>query len=58
MQAILQFVPGVLAASAAFFVTRLLGWTELGFEFGSFLVAYTVVAVSVDRGMKRYGMRR
>ncbi len=58
MQAILHFVPGVVAASAAFFVTRLFGWTELGFEFGAFLVAYTVVSVSVDRGLKRYGAQR
>ena len=58
MQGSLQFIPGVLAAAVAFFVTRLIGWTELGFEFGTFLVAYTVVAVSVDRGMKRYGVRR
>ena len=55
MQAILQLVPGVVGASAAFFVTRLFGWTELGFEFGVFLLSYVLVAVAVDRAMKRYG---
>jgi len=58
MQAILQFIPGLVAATAAFVLVRLFSWTELGFEFGAFLVAYIAVAVSVDRAMKRYGARR
>jgi hypothetical protein len=55
MQAILQFFPGLVAAGVAFVATKLVAWTELEFEFGVFLAAYVVVAVSVDRGMKRYG---
>ena len=57
MQATLRFIPGLAAATVAFGVTKLVGWTELGFEFGAFLTAYVAVAVSVDRGMKRYGVR-
>ena len=41
----------------AFVATKLVAWTELGFEFGVFLTAYLVVVLSVDRGMKRYGTR-
>jgi hypothetical protein len=57
MQTILRFVPGVTAAAVAFVVTKLVGWTEIGFEFGAFLTAYLVVAASVDRAMKRYGAK-
>ena len=57
MQTILRFVPGAAAAVVAFGVTKLVSWTELGFEFGAFLTAYLVVAASVDRAMKRYGAK-
>jgi len=56
MQTTLRFLPGVAAAAVAFVVTKFFAWTELGFEFGAFLTAYLAVAVSVDRGMKRYGV--
>ena len=55
MQTILRFVPGAAGAVAGFGVTKLVGWTELGFEFGAFLGAYLVVAIAVDRAMRRYG---
>ena len=55
MQAILRFVPGLGGALVGFGVTKLVGWTELGFELGAFLLSYLVVAVAVDRAMKRYG---
>jgi hypothetical protein len=55
MQAVLQFIPGFVAASTAFGVTKIFRWTESGFEFGVFIVLYSAVAVAVDRGMKRYG---
>lgn len=56
MQVMLRFIPGLVAASVAFAVTRLFAWTEVGFEFSVFLAAYAAVAISLDRGMKRYGV--
>jgi hypothetical protein len=56
MQAMLRFIPGFAAASVAFVVTRLFSWTEVGFEFSVFLAAYAAVAISLDRGLKRYGV--
>jgi hypothetical protein len=55
MVSVLRYVPGVVAASVAFVATKIVAWTEIGFEFGVFLAAYLVVVVLVDRGMKRYG---
>ncbi len=55
MQVVLQFIPGLVAASVAFGVTRLFSWTDVGFEFSAFLAVYAVVAISLNRGMKRYG---
>ena len=57
MESVLRYVPGVVAAMVAFVATKLVAWTELGFEFRVFLTAYLVVVLSVDRGMKRYGTR-
>ncbi len=58
MQSVLQYVPGVVAATVAFGATKIVAWTEIGFEFGIFFGAYLVVLLSVDRGMKRYGTRK
>ncbi len=58
MQSVLQYVPGVVAATVAFGATKIVAWTEIGFEFGVFLGAYLVVLLSVDRAMKRYGTRK
>ncbi len=58
MQSVLRYVPGVVAAVIAFVATKIVAWTQIGFEFGVFLGAYLVTVVSVDRGMKRYGARR
>ena len=55
VQAILKFLPGVVAAGVAFVATKLVAWTEVRFEFSVFVAAYIAVAVSMDRGMKRYG---
>ena len=57
MESVLRYVPGVVAAMFAFVATKLVAWTEIGFEFGVFIAAYLVMVVSVDRGMKRYGTR-
>ena len=45
-------------ATVAFGATKIVAWTEIGFEFGVFLGAYLVVLLSVDRAMKRYGTRK
>ena len=55
MQSVLVHVQGVVAAAAAFWVTKLAAWT--GFEFGVFIAVYLAVAIPLDRGMKRYGAR-
>ena len=55
MQSILKYVPGFVAASIAFWVTKLAAWTEIGYELGIFLAAYLITVVSLDRGMKKYG---
>ncbi len=57
MQSVLQYVPGVVAATVAYVATKIVAWTEIGFELGVFLGAYLVMVVSVDRAMKRYGTR-
>ena len=55
MQTVLRFVPGFVAATVAFGVTRLFSWTDVGFEFSTFLALYAVGAISLDRALKRYG---
>jgi hypothetical protein len=55
MQVVVSFLPGVVGATAAFAVTKLLGWTDIGIEASVFLATYIVVTVGVARGMKRYG---
>ena len=55
MQSVLVHVQGVVAAAAAFGVTKLAAWT--GLEFGVFIAVYLAVAIPLDRGMKRYGAR-
>ena len=57
MQSVLRTTSGAVAATAAFGVTKLVGWTEIGFEFSVFLGAYLVVAVAFDRALTRYGAR-
>jgi hypothetical protein len=55
MQSVLVHVQGVVAAATAFWVTKLVAWTD--FEFGVFVAVYLAAAIPLDRGMKRYGTR-
>lgn len=54
MQAILRIFPGVVGATAAFGVVRFFSWTELGVEFGIFVLTYLTATLVVDRSMKSY----
>ena len=55
MQRVLRFVPGLVGAVCAFGVSRLLAWTDLGFDLGIFVLTYLAVSVIVDRGLAGYG---
>ena len=53
----IRFLPGLAAAVAAFGGLKLAGWlgSALWLELVVFLATWMVVAVVVDRGMRRYG---
>jgi len=57
MQSVLRITTGVVAATAGFGVTKVLGWTDVGFEFSVFLGVYLVVAIGLDRALKGYGTK-
>jgi len=44
-----------VGAIAAFAVSKLLAWTDLGFDLGVFLVTYLAITIVVDRGLAGYG---
>ena len=55
---VIKFVPGFVAAIAAFWAFRLVAWVEgFWFKFLTFLVVYLVVAVALDIAMTRYGKK-
>ena len=52
----IRFVPGLVAAIAAFVVLKLISWVESqDRQFLIYLVTYGVAAVAVDAALKRYG---
>ena len=52
----IRFIPGFVAAIAAYIVLKLVGWaTSLSLQTLIFLGTYVVVALIVDYMMKRYG---
>ena len=52
----LKYVPGTVAAIAAFAAIRITPWLQSFWLEGLvFLTAYLVVAVSVDKALTRYG---
>jgi len=55
----IRFIPGFVAAIAAYIVIKLVGWaTSLSLQILIYLVTYVAVAVIVDYMMKHYGDRR
>ena len=58
MSALMRLLPGLIGAAAALVALKLIhlvGLEGLTAEIIVFLVAYLVVALAVDRAMKRYG---
>ena len=54
----IRFIPGFIAAIAAFIVLKLVGWaTSLSLQTFIFLGTYIAAAVIVDYLMKHYGDR-
>ncbi len=51
----IRFVPGLIAAVAAYLVAQLLAWMPLVPEFLIFIAVYLAVAVFVDKSMRGYG---
>jgi hypothetical protein len=52
----IKFVPGLIAALAAFVVLKLFGWVgSLSTQIFLFFGTYVVVVFVVDAAMKRYG---
>jgi hypothetical protein len=55
----IKYVPGFVAAIIAFVVLKLVSWlNSTGLQAFLFLAAYVVVAVGLDKGMKRYGAHK
>lgn len=54
----IRFLPGFVAAIAAYVALKLLGWMKqsLSFEILLFFGSYVVVALIVDKAMKKYGV--
>ena len=57
---IVRFLPGFVAAIAAYMALKLIGWVRqsLSFEILLFFGTYVVVTVIVDAAMKRYGEKK
>ena len=52
----IKFVPGLMAAIAAFIILKLFGWVgSLSTQILLFFGTYGVVVFVVDAAMKRYG---
>ncbi len=52
----IKFVPGLIAAIAAFIILKLFGWVgSLSTQILLFFGTYGVVVFVVDAAMKRYG---
>jgi len=53
-----RFIPGFVAAVAAYVVLKLLGWAggSLSFEILLFFGTYAAVTLIVDTAMKKYGV--
>jgi membrane protein implicated in regulation of membrane protease activity len=55
----IKFVPGFIAAIAAFVVFKLIAWIgSLWLQVLVFLGVYAFVAVSVEMAMRRYGQKQ
>ncbi len=57
----LKYIPGFIAALAAFAILKLVGWLtslSLATELLVFIVAYLVIAFSVDKAFTSYGSRK
>ncbi len=56
----IRFLPGFVAAVAAYLAMKLLGWINqsLSFEILLFFGTYIVVTVIVDTAMKKYGEKK
>ncbi|MEN8131492.1 MAG: hypothetical protein ABFS45_15130 [Pseudomonadota bacterium] len=52
---IIRFLPGSLAALAAFITLKLLAWLPVVLQLLVFLLAYLVVAAFLDRAFRQYG---
>ncbi len=57
---IVRFLPGFVAAIAAYMALKLIGWVKqsLSFEILLFFGTYVVVTVVVDAAMKKYGNQK
>lgn len=55
----IKFVPGLIAAIAAFIVLKLTAWIgSLWFQILVFFGVYIFVAISVEIGMRRYSQKQ
>jgi hypothetical protein len=55
----IKFVPGLIAAIAAFIILKLFGWVgSLSTQIQLFFGTYVVVVFLVDAAMKRYGQTK
>lgn len=55
----IKFVPGLIAAIAAFIVLKLTAWIgSLWFQVLVFFGVYIFVAISVEIGMRRYSQKQ
>jgi hypothetical protein len=53
---LVRFLPGFVAAIAAYIVLKVFGWVKsLSFEILLFFGTYVVVTLIVDAAMKKYG---
>jgi hypothetical protein len=50
----IRFVPGLIAAVAAYIAAQLLAWMPLVPEFLIFVAVYLAVAMFVDKSMRGY----
>jgi hypothetical protein len=57
---LIRFLPGFVAAVAAYLAMKLIGWVgqSLSFEILLFFGTYVVVTVIVDAAMKKYGEKK
>lgn len=55
LSSIIRFLPGLLAALAGFIVLKAMAWISVSLQLLLFVVVYLLIAVLIDRALRKYG---